>query len=123
MQNFFFRVPYELIPCGCYGSLSTCVICGQDEAWCTAPNKSCVERRDREVSSPLWENEKLRMRTTDPSVRVRFMGIHKKITAREAGREQKGNDINPSFQNKSDYDGFLIYAQVIRINLKFILYK
>lgn len=47
----------------------------------------------------------------------------KKITAREAGREQKGNDINPSFQNKSDYDGFLIYAQVIRINLKFILYK
>lgn len=50
---------------------------------------------------PAVENEKPRMRTTDPSVRVRFMGIHKKITAREAGREQKGNDINSSFQNKS----------------------
>lgn len=77
------------------------------------------------MSSPLWENEEPRMRTTDPSVRVRFMGIHKKITAREAGREQKGNDISPSFQNKSKAARlrcFLSCAKIMRINIMQIIW-
>lgn len=70
VQNFFFRVPFELIPYGCYGSLSTCVNCGQHEACCTAQNKSCVERWNREVSSPLW-----RMKSRACARRTRLSGF------------------------------------------------